>query len=48
MLREYADEVVCLRAPRLFYGVGQWYRDFSQVSDEEAMAVLEELRDGGA
>jgi len=45
MLREYADEVVCLRAPRLFYGVGQWYRDFSQVSDEEVVAALEQLRD---
>jgi putative phosphoribosyl transferase len=48
MLREYADEVVCLHAPRLFHGVGQWYRDFSQVSDQEAIDVLEELRDGGA
>ncbi len=44
-LREYADEIVCLQAPSLFYGVGQWYRDFSQVSDEEVMAVLEEFRD---
>jgi len=44
-LRPEADEVVCLHAPRLFYGVGQWYRDFSQVTDEEVVAVLEELRD---
>jgi predicted phosphoribosyltransferase len=41
-LREEADEIVCLHAPSPFYGVGQWYRDFSQVSDEEVMAVLEE------
>jgi putative phosphoribosyl transferase len=46
-LREYADEIVCLHAPSPFYGVGQWYRDFSQVSDEEVMTVLEEFRDGG-
>jgi predicted phosphoribosyltransferase len=44
-LREYADDIVCLHAPPLFHGVGQWYRDFSQVSDEEVMAVLEEFRD---
>jgi putative phosphoribosyl transferase len=42
-LREEADEVVCLRAPALFYGVGQWYKDFSQVSDEEVVATLEEI-----
>ena len=30
-----ADEVVCLAEPSQLYGVGQWYRDFSQVSDEE-------------
>ena len=34
-LRDEADEVVCLTMPPLLYGVGQWYRDFSQVSDEE-------------
>jgi predicted phosphoribosyltransferase len=45
-LREHADEIVCLYAPAPFYGVGQWYRDFSQVSDEEVMTALEEFRDG--
>jgi putative phosphoribosyl transferase len=39
-LRDEADEVVCLRTPALLYGVGQWYRDFSQVSDEEVVAAL--------
>jgi predicted phosphoribosyltransferase len=39
-LREEADEVLCLRTPALLYGVGQWYRDFSQVSDEEVVAAL--------
>lgn len=42
-LREEADEVVCLLAPELFYGVGQWYRDFSQVSDQEVVATLREF-----
>ena len=39
-LREEADEVVCLSEPPLLYGVGQWYRDFSQVSDGEVIAAL--------
>jgi len=40
-LQGEADEVICLLAPRLLYGVGQWYRDFSQVSDAEVIAALE-------
>jgi putative phosphoribosyl transferase len=39
-LREEADEVVCLSAPRLLYGIGQWYEDFSQVSDRQVLAAL--------
>jgi putative phosphoribosyl transferase len=35
-----ADEVVCLHAPERFRAVGQWFRDFSQVSDEEVMKLL--------
>jgi putative phosphoribosyl transferase len=40
-LRPEADEITCLRAPRRMSGVSQFYRDFSQVSDEE---VLDDLR----
>lgn len=39
-LESIADEVVCLLTPDLFRGVGQFYDDFSQVSDEEAMTYL--------
>ncbi len=39
-LRGEADEVVCLLEPHQLYGVGQWYRDFSQVSDAEVIAAL--------
>ena len=39
-LREEADEVVCLQMPVLLRGVGQWYRDFSQVSDDEVIETL--------
>jgi predicted phosphoribosyltransferase len=39
-VRPYADEVVCLSAPELFYAVGQFYQSFPQVSDEEVIALL--------
>jgi putative phosphoribosyl transferase len=39
-LRAEADEVVCLSAPEHFYAVGQFFEDFSQVSDEQAIAIL--------
>jgi hypothetical protein len=34
------DELVCLKIPRDFRAVGQWYEDFSQVSDEEVVRLL--------
>lgn len=39
-IEKMADEVVCLLAPEYFQAVGQFYRDFSQVEDEEVIAVL--------
>jgi predicted phosphoribosyltransferase len=36
----YADEVICLHAPEMFYAVGQFYQSFPQVSDEEVIAML--------
>ncbi|SFI93451.1 phosphoribosyltransferase [Nitrosomonas sp. Nm34] len=36
----YADEIVCLEAPELFYSVGQFYQSFPQVSDEEVITLL--------
>jgi putative phosphoribosyl transferase len=40
-LREHAEEVVCLLTPPLFGGVGAWYSDFSQTTDEEVRKLLE-------
>jgi putative phosphoribosyl transferase len=34
------DEVVCLTTPEPFNSVGQWYEQFAQVEDEEAIAAL--------
>lgn len=39
-----ADEVVCLARPRTFYGVGQWYRNFRQTTDEEVRQLLHRAR----
>lgn len=39
-LAELADEVVCIRTPRSFQAVGQWYDDFSQTTDNEIRALL--------
>lgn len=39
-VRSYADEVICLEAPHGFYAVGQFYRDFQQVEDDEVVALL--------
>jgi predicted phosphoribosyltransferase len=40
-LDDIADEVVCLLAPPDFHAVGAWYRDFTQVSDDEVLRLLE-------
>ncbi|MDD4860087.1 MAG: phosphoribosyltransferase family protein [Dehalococcoidales bacterium] len=34
------DEMVCLRAPPVFYAVGQFYARFDQVEDEDVIEVL--------
>jgi putative phosphoribosyl transferase len=34
------DQVICAVTPEPFWAVGQWYRDFSQVSDEEVRELL--------
>ncbi len=34
------DEIVCAVTPEPFYGVGQWYVDFSQTTDEEVRQLL--------
>ncbi|WP_232703208.1 phosphoribosyltransferase [Halobacterium wangiae] len=41
-----ADEVVAVESPPHFSAVGQFYEDFGQVSDEEAMTYLDDERSG--
>jgi putative phosphoribosyl transferase len=47
-VEEYADEVVCLDAPRRFRAVGQFYGAFPQLEDEEVITLLEANRSGRA
>jgi len=35
-----ADDIVCLASPEPFYAVGQFYRHFEQVTDEEVVALM--------
>jgi putative phosphoribosyl transferase len=40
MLSEEADRVVCLLVRQPLLGVGTWYRDFAQISDEQVLRLL--------
>jgi predicted phosphoribosyltransferase len=40
LVRPYCDEVVCLEAPPEFFAVGQFYREFRQVEDDEVIELL--------
>jgi putative phosphoribosyl transferase len=37
-----ADEFVCVETPEPFYAIGQFYRDFTQTTDDEVIACLTE------
>jgi putative phosphoribosyl transferase len=39
-IRAYVDETVCALTPATFYGVGMWYEDFSQTTDDEVRELL--------
>jgi predicted phosphoribosyltransferase len=39
----WCDEVVCLLHPEMFWAIGQFYEDFSQVEDEEVVELLREF-----
>ena len=40
LISQYADRVICLGAPESFAAVGEFYRDFSPVSDGEVAETL--------
>ena len=39
-VRHWCNEIVCLLKPRVFWAVGQFYEDFSQVEDDEVVTYL--------
>ena len=39
-IRAEADEIVCALTPPMFYGVGRWYEDFMQTTDDEVRELL--------
>jgi len=39
-IEKLADEVIYLQAPSLFFAVGQFYKDFEQVLDNEVKYLL--------
>jgi predicted phosphoribosyltransferase len=38
------DEIICARRPDPFFSVGTWYRNFTQVTDDEVRALLRNNR----
>lgn len=40
VLRQEADDVVCPATPEPFMGVGMWYEDFRQTTDDEVKDLL--------
>jgi putative phosphoribosyl transferase len=47
-ISKQVDDFICLHSPKDFYGVGQFYTDFSEVSDEEVIGLLKEANVFGA
>lgn len=39
-LRDEADDVVCLEQPPFLHAIGEWYEDFTDVSDREVADIL--------
>lgn len=40
------DEFVCVLRPSIFHAIGEFYKDFSQVSDDDVMGYLNRKLDG--
>ncbi|HMC65690.1 MAG TPA: phosphoribosyltransferase [Gemmataceae bacterium] len=46
-LQAEVDELVCILTPEPFHAVGAWYRDFSQVTDDEIRELLKRAEETG-
>lgn len=43
-IREEVDELCVIKIPRLYFGVGEFYEAFPQVSDEEVIELLKKFK----
>jgi predicted phosphoribosyltransferase len=43
-LEREVEEIVCLQSPEMFFAVGLWYEDFSQVEDSDVLEVMSATR----
>jgi predicted phosphoribosyltransferase len=46
-LKNQVEEIACLEMPVTFEAVGEWYENFSQISDAEVRDLLQCNREGG-
>ena len=46
MIGEMVDRVICLSTPEPLYGIGRWYDDFSQTTDDQVRELLERAEAG--
>jgi predicted phosphoribosyltransferase len=46
MLSKHVDRMICLEQPAAFMGVGRWYRNFTQTTDEEVRSLLAHTEEG--
>ncbi len=43
-LSQTADQIICLKVPPVFEGVGRFYLNFAQVSEEEILEILKKAQ----
>lgn len=42
-LQAKVDEIICLETPEPLYGIGMWYAEFPQLTDEEVIRMLQDI-----
>ena len=42
-LKAEVDRIVCAVTPEPFFGVGMWYEDFTQTTDQEVRDLLDQV-----
>jgi putative phosphoribosyl transferase len=42
-MQKEVDKVICVEKPEIMHAVGNWYKDFTQTTDEEVIALLQDI-----